>query len=245
MKILIIGATGNSGLALLKSSVAAGHQVATLVRNESKLRELVPADLLESVELRIGDALDHRTLVEACKDRDVVINAAGNVNDGETFITLSATVMQAVEEGLGDDGRYWFFGGAAALGVPGTAQMTVDLPRLPAVYRAHQVNFERAKKTSLNWSMLCPGPMTPADDGKSHAGLRIARNSWPVSKPSLVNFLPKIATSIAFLRKIPELTISYEDAAEVILTNLAADSSLARSRVGVALPVGMKRRKAS
>lgn len=188
MKILIVGATGNSGSALLKTSVAAGHQVTTLVRNESKLRKLFSAALLERVELKIGDALDHQTLVEACQGQDVVINAAGNVNDGEAFLLLSDTVMKAAEEGLGVEGRFWFFGGAAALDVPGTSQITVELPRLPTVYLAHQVNFERAKKTDLNWSMLCPGPMTPAADGKCHEGLRVSRDSWPVSKSSLVNF---------------------------------------------------------
>ena len=42
---------------------------------------------------------------------------------------------------------------------------------------------------------------------------------------------------------MPELTIAYEDAARVILDNLAHDSPLAKKRVGVALPKGLKRSK--
>ena len=42
---------------------------------------------------------------------------------------------------------------------------------------------------------------------------------------------------------MPELTICYEDAARVILDNLSHDSPLAKKRVGVALPPGIKQTK--
>ena len=46
-----------------------------------------------------------------------------------------------------------------------------------------------------------------------------------------------------FKQKVPELTISYEDAAEVILDNLSQNGRFFRRRVGVALPPGLRNYK--
>jgi putative NADH-flavin reductase len=49
--------------------------------------------------------------------------------------------------------------------------------------------------------------------------------------------------AFAFKQKVPELTISYEDAAEVILDNLSKSGRFSRRRVGVALPLGLRNYK--
>jgi hypothetical protein len=55
--------------------------------------------------------------------------------------------------------------------------------------------------------------------------------------------LPRLALPFAFKQKVPELTISYEDAAEVILDNLSQSGRFSRRRVGVALPPGLRNYK--
>jgi hypothetical protein len=156
---------------------------------------------------------------------------------------MIATIIAAAEQALGPGGRFWLFGGAAALDVPGTKLMTVDLPMVPPVFRAHKTNFERVSGTKLDWSMLCPGPRTEARAGAPHKGLRVSADVWPVPRPGITKFLPLIATSIAFRNAMPEMTITYEDAAHVILSNLAPNGPFSKRRVGVALPVGLKGRK--
>jgi hypothetical protein len=49
--------------------------------------------------------------------------------------------------------------------------------------------------------------------------------------------------AFAFKQKEPELTISYEDAAEVILDNLSKSGRFSRRRVGLALPPGLRNYK--
>ena len=44
--------------------------------------------------------------------------------------------------------------------------MGVDLPRFRKVYEAHRTNLEALRRSPLDWSMLCPGPMIAAHDGK-------------------------------------------------------------------------------
>jgi hypothetical protein len=48
---------------------------------------------------------------------------------------------------------------------------------------------------------------------------------------------------VCFQAKMPELTISSEDAAEVILDNLSKSGRFSRRRVGVALPPGLRKYK--
>jgi uncharacterized protein len=85
--------------------------------------------------------------------------------------------------------------------------------------------------------------MIDAPDGKSTGDLRLSEDQWPVERAAFTYFLPRLALSLAFKQKIPEMTISYEDAAEVILDHLAPSGRFSKKRVGVALPIGLKRHK--
>lgn len=243
MKLLIIGATGDTGSRLLRMAIQEGHEVTAFVRSADKLNAQLTAASLTAPAVIIGDVFDQDSISSACHGQDVVINAAGTVRDGEQFVELVRKVSLAVENGLGAGGRYWFFGGIGALDVPGTNRMSLELPKIPAIYRAHQTNYNSVRATSLNWSMLCPGPMTAADNAAPHQDLRISTDVWPIARPALTHLLPPIATSLALKLNMPQLTVSYEDAARVILDNLAHDSALSKKRVGVALPVGITRHK--
>ena len=92
----------------------------------------------------------------------------------------------------------------------------------------------------MDWSMLCPGPMIASENGKPTGDLRLSVDEWPVTRPTYTYVLPRLALAFAFKQKVPELTISYEDAAEVILDNLSKSGRFSRRRVGVALPPGLR-----
>jgi putative NADH-flavin reductase len=174
---------------------------------------------------------------------DAVINAAGQVTDGAAFTQLVRTVIDSAVASLGEGGRFWLFGGAAVLDAPGGHVMGVDLPKVPKVYEAHRTNFDAVRRTPLDWSMLCPGPMIASANGKPTRGLRLSVDEWPVARPAYTYFLPRLALAFAFKQMVPELTISYEDAAEVILDNLSKNGRFSRRRVGVALPAGVRNYK--
>lgn len=243
MKILIIGATGNTGIELLRMGMAEGHSVTAYARNEEKLIAQLKSSNLPLPKIIVGDVFDKAQLEQACQGQDAVINVAGNVDEGEHFVRLIDAVTEAVEAGLKAEGRFWFLGGAAALDVPGTTDMTVNLPKIPEIFRSHEQNYNRVKASSLNWSMLCPGPMIKSTNGEAHKGLRVSTETWPVPRPTVTRFLPALATSVSFKLAMPELTICYEDAARVILDNLEQSSPLVEKRVGIALPAGVRQTK--
>jgi putative NADH-flavin reductase len=166
------------------------------------------------------------------------------VTDGDRFTRLVRKVIRQTSGSLGTGSRLWQFGGAAVLDIPGTNLKGVDLPMVPKIYESHRTNLIALAESSLDWSMLCPGPMIEAPNGEPTEGLRLSIDQWPVQPPGFTYLLPRAAFAFAFKRVLPELTITYEDAAGVILNNLDRNGRFSRRRVGVALPAGMRNFKA-
>ena len=248
MKIFLLGATGNSGRRILRLALQRVHEVTAFVRDETKLLSLVDRPIPPNLHVSIGDIAKSADIARVMVGHDVAINAAGTVADatvteGSTFTQLVQTVVDSAIASLGEGGRLWQFGGAAVLDVPGTHMMAVELPKVPKVYEAHCTNLNALRKSPLDWSMLCPGPMIASENGKPTRDLRLSVDEWPMARPAYTYVLPRLALAFAFKQKVPELTISYEDAAEVILDNLSTNGRFFRRRVGVALPPGMRNYK--
>ena len=241
MKIFLLGATGNSGRRILRLALQRAHEVTAFIRDETKLRSLVDRPIPPNLHVFTGDISKSADIARLMVGHDVAINAAGHVTEGSTFTQLVQTVVDSAV--LGKGGRLWQFGGAAVLDVPGTHMMAVDLPKVPRVYEAHRVNLNALRKSPLDWSMLCPGPMIASENGKPTRDLRLSVDEWPVARPAYTYVLPRLALAFAFKQKVPEFTISYEDAAEVILDNLSKSGRFSRRRVGVALPPGLRNYK--
>jgi uncharacterized protein len=231
MKVCVLGATGRSGRRIVSAALARGHDVTALVRDAGKAR----ATMHERASIRALSVADEVALVDAMRGHDAVINAAGYVGDGANYVVLVQSIIRCAEAALGANGRFWLFGGAALLDVPGTSIMTLDLPGVPKIFEAHRVNFNAVRATTLDWSMICPGPMTDAPNGLSTRELVISCDIWPVAAPPFVRLLPRPALSLAFKRAIPRMTIHYEDAAELIVANLTTNGSHSRKRIGAAL----------
>jgi hypothetical protein len=75
--------------------------------------------------------------------------------------------------------------------------------------------------------------------------MRISLDRIPVRVPSFARLLPRLLVLPLFVRRVPEMIISYADAAAVILANLAPSGEMSRRRVGLALPVGMRGQKST
>jgi len=231
MNICILGASGRSGRRLVSAAIDHGHHVTAVLRDPAKLADLAH----DRLTVQVTSLSDRAALADVLRGHDVVINAAGYVADGAAYTSLVANVVATVESALGNGGRFWLFGGAALLDVPGTAITTLDLPGIPKIFEAHRTNLERVKRSTLDWSMLCPGPMIPAPNGKVTEALVVSQDVWPVARPSYTHFFPRVALSLAFRHSIPRMTVYYEDAAKVILDNLAGRGPLSLKRVGIAL----------
>jgi hypothetical protein len=73
--------------------------------------------------------------------------------------------------------------------------------------------------------------------------LRVVVDRLPVQTPAAVKWLPDWLLVPIFASRMPEMIISYANAAALMLNNLQPGNAMSRHRVGLALPVGMKGKK--
>ena len=239
-RLVIFGATGSLGSQVLHLALAAEHQVTVFVRNPSRLSPQAQTQVtVLSGDLSTLAAGDVAQLVSG---HDAVINCAGRVNEGQTFVDLIDRLVTGVES-IPNDMRpvCWFIAGVAILDLDSAGRKGVDLPRVKSTYWPHRVNFQRLARSGLNWRLLCPGPMVE-EPALGLNRLRITLDRLPVELPAFARSLPGPLMLPLFAHVIPEMIVPYADAAALMLANLR-DDSMARHRVGLALPLGTRGKK--
>ena len=234
-RLLILGATGSLGRHVLRQAVAAGHDVTVFVRTPCKL----PQEMRERVSVHKGD-LSVLVPLDLVRGQDALINCAGNVADGDTFVGL----VDRLAIGVGILGRAeqpvcWFLAGAALLDINGSGRRGLDLPTVKSIYWPHRANFERLIRSRLDWRLLCPGPMVDAP-AVGLERLRISLDALPVRLPAVTGALSGTSLLPVFTTVIPQMIVPYADAAALMLANLDRRNAMSRHRVGLALPEGMR-----
>jgi putative NADH-flavin reductase len=240
-RLIIFGATGSLGKHVLHQALATGHEVTVVVRTPSRL----PVDAGAQVALRTGDLglLAPADIARCIDGHDALVNCAGHVADGEGFARLVDRLVSGVES-LPAAARpvCWFLAGAALLDIEPSGRRGVDLPKVKSTYRPHRVNFERLSRSDSDWRLLCPGPMVE-QPALGLDRLRISLDTLPVEVPAFARALPGALLLPIFASLIPQMIVPYADAAALMLANLDRGSAMARHRVGLALPSGMRGRK--
>jgi putative NADH-flavin reductase len=84
MKLLIFGATGGTGRALVQQSLAQGHEVTAFVRNPAKFRATH-----QNLRVAQGDILRYDTVERAVGGQDAVLSALGVRPPVTTFIVIA------------------------------------------------------------------------------------------------------------------------------------------------------------
>lgn len=235
--VVVLGAAGRLGRELVHAALRLGHSVTAVARNREKLREALQVADHPLLTLTEADARDAEAMAAVMKGASAVVNSAGHAGDGAAFVELGRTVVQTAERVLGPGGRLWFLGGQGVLRIPNTDRLGIDLAGMPAMYQTHRANHETLRASSLDWSMLCPGPLIDSADRPAVDTLRISTEVLPFEVD--VSDAPDDARLFARLReRIPETTIPYATAAEVVMRHLEKNGPFSRQRVGIALPVG-------
>jgi uncharacterized protein len=237
-RFLILGATGSLGRHVLRQALAAGHVVTVLVRTPSKL----PPEVRERVSVHTGD-LGAVVPPDLVRGQDALINCAGHVADGETFVGLVDRLVTGVELlHMAEQPVCWLLAGAAILDIDSSGRRGVDLPEVKSTYWPHRVNFERLNRSRLDWRLFCPGPMVD-EPALGLDRLRISLDALPVEIPAVARALPDSSLLPVFASLIPQMIVPYADAAALMLANLDRGHAMSRHRVGLALPLGMRGRK--
>ncbi|HVF18525.1 MAG TPA: NAD(P)H-binding protein, partial [Steroidobacteraceae bacterium] len=214
MRLLILGATGSLGAHVLDQALSAGHQVSVFVRDPSKLT----AATRQQVVVHTGD-LSKALSNEVIRGHDALINCAGNVADGERFVSLIDRVIASVESLPAEEQPVcWFLAGLALLEIDASRRRGIDLPKVKSTYWPHGANFERLQRSSIDWRLLCPGPMVE-ELSIGLQRLRISLDRLPVELPAFATALPKPLVLPLFAAVIPQMIVPYADAAALMLAN--------------------------
>jgi uncharacterized protein len=237
-RLLILGATGFLGRHVLRQAVGAGHDVTVFVRTPSKLSP----EVRERVSVHTGD-LSALVPLDLVRGQDALINCAGHVADGEPFVGLVDRLVASVDT-LAEAGQpvCWLVAGAALLDIDSSGRRGVELPKVKSTYWPHAVNFERLRRSRLDWRLLCPGPMVD-DPALGLDRLRVSIDVLPVHVPAFARAIPGPLLLPVFAAVIPQMIVPYADAAALMLANLDRGNAMSRHRVGLALPEGMRGRK--
>jgi putative NADH-flavin reductase len=240
-RLIIFGATGSLGSHVLRLALAAGHQITVFVRTPSRL----PPEAQTQVSVHKGD-LSKIALVDIAKlisGHDALINCAGLVTEGQAFVDLIDRLVTGVESlPTAMQPVCWFLAGAALLDIDPSGRKGVELPRIKSTYWPHRVNFQRLSRSGLDWRLLCPGPMVN-EPALGLTRMRIALDRLPVQVPAFARALPGPLFLPVFAYLIPQMIVPYADAAALMLANLNCGDTMARHRVGLALPLGMRGKK--
>lgn len=157
-KIVLIGASGFVGSAILKESLSRGLSVKAVVRNPGKITVKHP-----NLSVEKGDVSSPDLVARICKGADAVISAynPGWRNPEITSDTLK--VYPAILEGVKKSGvkRFLVVGGAGSLIVPpGVRFMDTGkipeayLPPIKALAKFYLENL--AAEKTLDWVFFCP-----------------------------------------------------------------------------------------
>jgi putative NADH-flavin reductase len=156
MKILLIGATGFIGSAILKEALDRGHEVTAIVRHPEKLQ---PHAKLRPQK---GDVYNEDEVARLVGGHEAVISAFNPGWSNPDIYNQQVKGTKAIISGVKKAGvkRLLFVGGAGSLEVKPGVQ-ALDLPGFPAEYKQGALATREAlnllrKEPSLDWSFLSP-----------------------------------------------------------------------------------------
>ena len=170
MKLLIIGATGATGLEIVKQASQAGHQVTALVRNTTKV--VFPAGVTSAV----GDLLDGDSLSRSLMDQEAVICALGSGPTGPfkemTLLSVGTRnligAMQAQHVS-----RLVCITGIGAGESKGHGPWWYNWLVQPLILRGVYVDKTRqenlVRQSGLDWTLVRPGALTNGPSKGSEA----------------------------------------------------------------------------
>jgi len=234
MKVIVFGASGNTGRFLVQYGVEFGHQVTAFVRQPEKLRQILGSKLTKQIKIFAGDALDELAVAESLKGQQALINAAAPPNEAEIFTAICRNIVTQAQKTLLPPKRVWLFGGLPGLYVPHTRIIGSDLPGMRPILRSHKVNYQLLKEhPELDWSFICPGPMFFASSEAAPKKLKVVLEEMPYEISQYSRFLPKLFHSFIILRRVTSLAVSYQDVARFVMANLEPNSLYHHQRVGL------------
>ena len=210
MNLLIIGATGGTGRALLEQALARGHTVTVLVRNPKKVKTQH-----DRLTLMQGNVLDFDSVDRAAKGKDAVLSALGH----KRFLIKTSILSEGtrnIVKALEKNGVKRFvcetsLGVGDSRGRLGLLYTLFIIPFILFFYFRDKKKQERIiGDSSLDWVIVRPGRLTNGRKrGVYRHGRAIGNYIWgaAISRADVADFMLKQLTDNSYLRQA--VTVAY------------------------------------
>ncbi len=201
MKVLVIGAAGRTGKAVVERAIAAGHQVTAFVRDAGELD-------IGGVRVVEGDATNENAVESAIRDQDAVLDTVGGTTPYKQT-TLETSVAKAVIVAMERNG---------VRRLVATSMLGVGESKANATF------YER-----LLVSTLLRG--ADKDKSAMEAEIKASALEWVVVRPAILTDDPASGRVRVFSEDDGEKAhkISREDLAAFMIDQLSSDEHLRRS----------------
>jgi putative NADH-flavin reductase len=207
VKVVVFGASGQTGRLLVEQALAAGHEVTAFVRDPAKLS-------LQHERLRVvqGDVQDAGAVAGAVAGQDAVLSALGPAKPAFNSMTLGARHILA---GMREHGvrRLVTITGAGVPDPhdrPGPLNQAISflLKRInPEVLADAQRHVDQVRASDVDWTIVRVGRLT---DGPKTGAVRVGWvgvNTKPfVSRADAAAFMLAQLTDPAHLRQAPMIS---------------------------------------
>jgi putative NADH-flavin reductase len=206
-KIVVLGATGATGLEVVRQAIERGHSVTAFVRSAARL-----AALEHQIATRTGDLLDRVQLAQVIEGHDAVVSAFGprlpvskaDAHLLQQFATALTTAMEqtAVRRVVVESVAFLF---KDSIIPPAYLLGRLLFPTIVADSAAMEGVFE---KSALEWTMVRPPELT----NKPYTGRyrvregHLPRFGFKISRADVANFMIKAVEERTSIRKVVGLS---------------------------------------
>ncbi len=202
MRLLVLGATGPTGRALIDVALKSGDAVTALARNPAALGEL--SDRVTIVQ---GDATSEREVAGAMRGQDAVISALGRGNSlsADTLFSRAATAVIAAAGQENVSRLVWMssFGVGDTFASAGLVQKFLFRTMMRGIYADKAIADAAIRASGLDWTLVYPGALTkgPAK-GAYRVADRIAMKGLPnISRADVAGFMHRAAHDREWIRR--------------------------------------------
>ena len=205
MKLVVFGATGKTGLEVVKGALAQGHEVSAFVREPSKIS--IDDDHLTLVT---GDIFDLAAVAEAVKGQEAVVCSLGSNDLGRTTVRSEGTanIIKAMKES--DVQRLVV---VSAMGV-GESWSTLSLTNrlffatvLRSARKDHEAQEAAVKASDLDWTIVRPSGLTDTPlTGNYQVGENIRAKTSQIARADVADLILKVLDDETFFHKAVTIT---------------------------------------
>jgi putative NADH-flavin reductase len=206
MQLAVFGATGRTGVPLVRQALDSGHQVVAFVRSPEKLPLSDDALTVVVGDVYTGDGVD-----EAVSDADAVVSVLGQTSDGpDDLLTVAGDhILGAMREH--DVDRFVTLVGAGVreegerVSVSGNVMGTLLKLFARAVLEDATEHVRRVRETDLRWTVVRAPRLTDGERTGTYRAGDVDLGFESVTRADVATFLLDCVERDEYVREMPKV----------------------------------------